>query len=106
MPVFGLGTANGEAVFLVKVDDVFFFDFFEDGWHGMKDGGISHPTDLTSLCQLRRLIFTIGIYGKMIVSQGFSKSGVLKRGMSPLVSIRMAVGFRLDKKKELPNPVD
>jgi hypothetical protein len=32
MPVFGLGSANGEAVFLVEVDDVFFFDFFEDGW--------------------------------------------------------------------------
>ena len=61
----------GEAVFLVKVDDVFFFDFFEDGWHGMKDGGISHPTDLTSLRQWCRLSLTIGICARMKLVSGF-----------------------------------
>jgi hypothetical protein len=53
------------------VDDVFFFDFFEDGWHGMKDGGISHPTDLTSLRQWCRLSLTIGICARMKLVSGF-----------------------------------
>ena len=71
MPVFGLGSANGEAVFLVEVDDVFFFDFFEDGWHGMKEGGISHFTDLISLRQWGRLSLRIGICARMKVVSGF-----------------------------------
>ena len=81
MPVFGLCTADGESVLLVKVDDVFFFDFFEDGWHEMKDGGISHLTDLINLRQWHRLSLRIGICARMKVVHVSSKSGGLKRGI-------------------------